>query len=330
MGEKTREYSIDILRIIACFFIVVRHSTDGYGLEFDHFSTTLFYRSLSYPFLAIFIMITGYFILKKEETYSNFFRKRLKKIFVPFIFWSLIYFEYGNINNLPNWDIVGFYYRFINGKIFYHLWYVYFIIGIYLAVPFLRKMVRNSTVKDIVYILLFWIVGTSVIPIVMPGLESKLYFIISGWSGYVFLGYFVSIIQKRRIYFITSIIILVSYFALIVCSIIEKRILLNYLEAFSFVMIGVCFSIMYLFKHLDLTRIINLRLKKFVVTASNLTFGIYLIHALLLSIFHKELGIDCRLTFVPVSIILTALIVFVCSLLIILIFSKIPILKKIV
>ena len=91
-------------------------------------------------------------------------------------------------------------------SVYYHLWYVYMILGIYLCAPFLRKMCKSlddKECKNLFYLIIF----ISIIKNFLPDLSihigiSEICF--DGWIMYFLLGYLVNkdFIQKnyKKIY----------------------------------------------------------------------------------------------------------------------------------
>jgi len=55
------------------------------------------YNSLSKPSVPLFVMLTGALLLMPEkvgEPLSVFFKKRLNRIGLPFLFWGVVYFAW--------------------------------------------------------------------------------------------------------------------------------------------------------------------------------------------------------------------------------------------
>ena len=80
--EKERICYIDLLRIIACFFVIVNHTNSQI---FQNRAPTLtWFVSLTYFFFSkaavpVFIMISGYTMLSRQETHEKAFSR-----FFPF------------------------------------------------------------------------------------------------------------------------------------------------------------------------------------------------------------------------------------------------------
>jgi len=110
-------------------------------------------------------MISGFFLLnnKPNESYQTFYRKRMNKIIIPLVFWALFYSclrVYTGRINTP----YEFFMNILSGKPYYHLWFLYMIIPLYLFTPFLRKWVNHLNTKELfILILLMFVIASSAI-----------------------------------------------------------------------------------------------------------------------------------------------------------------------
>lgn len=146
--------------------------------------------------VPIFIMITGYLLLSKAENLYTYFNKRIKKIFLPFLFWSLFYLLISSLTEPKKMlTLNGIVSDFIGNRIFYHLWYMYVLIGLYLIIPILRTYIQNTSKKNRYYLLTIWFMWTIIFPFfpyaglnLRPSLDLKL---VSGYWGYLILGYLI-------------------------------------------------------------------------------------------------------------------------------------------
>ena len=96
--EKKRYYWVDLLKILACFLVVINH-TGGYLLEFagtSNFGTSLFYMiefvicKIGVP---LFIMISGFLLLERNNNFCDI-GKKIFRVFVPlFLLSALVYFK---------------------------------------------------------------------------------------------------------------------------------------------------------------------------------------------------------------------------------------------
>src|SRR6185437_15153955 len=80
---------IDIIRIIAIYFVVVIHNfaSETPVPAWDN----VIVRTIISTSIPLFVIISGTLLLDKKESYTLFFRKRVNKVVIPWIFWTCIY-----------------------------------------------------------------------------------------------------------------------------------------------------------------------------------------------------------------------------------------------
>ncbi|HCI5633973.1 TPA: acyltransferase family protein, partial [Klebsiella variicola subsp. variicola] len=88
------------LRVFSAFAVVMLHVAAGFvgGIELSDLNygnrewwAGNIYDSVTRWCVPLFVMISGYFLLNKDEPTSVFFKKRLNKILIPLIFWSVFF-----------------------------------------------------------------------------------------------------------------------------------------------------------------------------------------------------------------------------------------------
>ena len=124
--EKVNIFAIDALRTISILAVVLIHTTtrvlenSGYNLYTHPF--TLFFNQAARFAVPMFFLISG-FVLELNyhlnESFIHFLKKRFIKVFIPFLFWSLIYyfFIYTKHNS-------GFLEALIGGNASYQLYFI--------------------------------------------------------------------------------------------------------------------------------------------------------------------------------------------------------------
>lgn len=190
---------ISVLRIIATIAVIAIHASSGYlnssditGFDWKYANLINSFTRFSVP---IFVMLSGALLLAKEEQTGQFYTKRLLKICYPFIFWTIIYFFYNtNIRELNDDQLIStLVYRFKNGANA-HLWYLYMIIGLYLAIPFLQKIIQHATIRELEIFLVLWFVTLFIFNknflTYLPKLDLTFF---SSYTGYLVLGYYLRI-----------------------------------------------------------------------------------------------------------------------------------------
>jgi surface polysaccharide O-acyltransferase-like enzyme len=170
--------------------------------------TVNIYDSLARPSVPLFVMASGFLLLSPEKTdepLSIFFKKKLSRLALPFIFWGATYFAWRFLVNDEAFAYGSIIQGFNTGP-YYHFWFLYMLIGLYLITPILRVVVANSQRKILKYFLAVWFLGTAVIPLLnlQPSLslDSNL-FVFVGWIGYFLLGAFLKSVKIKTLIFCT-------------------------------------------------------------------------------------------------------------------------------
>lgn len=114
-------------------------------------------NSFSRPAVPLFIMICGkYSLNNKNSEYKKYYVKIFNRVYIPTILWSMFYMSLNYFyNNISLKKIIN---SFVGGVPFYHLWYLYMMIGIYLSVPFLiilKNKIGEEKFRNLGIVLLF-------------------------------------------------------------------------------------------------------------------------------------------------------------------------------
>lgn len=325
--EKDRLSNIDLYKIVCIFSVIILHvaSANAFDLtvskDFENnFAVINFYNMITRFCVPGFLMISGMFLLDKDISIRDIFKKYILRIVIIYIifgcFYSLFHLKENNNN---------FWYSFISG--YYHLWYLYLIIGIYLVIPFLRKIVLDKNL--IVYFLILCLLFSGCMPVMNEFIKSREFNIALsnfninmplGYVGYVVAGYYFSKNNvNNNIFYCLGIIGFISNYILYY--------FISYntdLYSSIFLMPGTIFqsiATFLIFKNLKIKR------NKFFSFISDLVFGIYLVHVFIMSILLK-LNQYIIVKYSIISIPLISIIIFIISFLITIILRKLPILKK--
>ena len=308
-----------------------KHAGTGYWLAGD------FYNALVRFGVPVFVMITGALLLRREYEVTDFLKRRLSRILWPFLLWSLIYIAYAwydeEIPFSDNiWTNVHTVLHQLKYGAYYHLWYVYMLVGLYLFIPIISKFVRNASEKEIRYFLLVWFIvmifSQPYLSRFAPLIDVH-YFI--GYSGYLVLGHYLAFKELPQTGIKTPLLI---YVLLCVVSITTGTYFLsigtNGLSTVMYEPLGP-FIVLYASGVFLLARICTFKLPEVVVKlraiAGGLSLGIYLCHALFLTLLDGQ-GVNYKLFNPFFSIPLTALICFILSSFLIFIVSKIPVIGR--
>jgi surface polysaccharide O-acyltransferase-like enzyme len=296
-----------------------------------------FYNALVRFAVPVFVMITGALLLHREYELADFLKRRFSRIIWPFLFWSLVYIGYALYDEeiafkADTWYNIKLILHQLKYGAYYHLWYVYMLIGLYLFIPIISKFVRNAAEREIQYFLLVWFVAISFtqpyLSRFMPSLDVR-YF--TGYLGYLVLGHYLANIELTKTGLKPKLWI---FFFICLAGITYGTYLITVITgSLSVVMYEPLgpFIILFASGIFLLARITFFRLPESLVKirdlAGNLSLGVYLCHALFLTLLDGE-DINYKLCSPILSIPLTALLCFLLSFILIFLISKIPFVGK--
>jgi len=199
--ERANFTWVDLARVVAVFQVVLVHLSFPIFFKGDAtasaWASANFYDSISRTGVPLFFMLSGALLLGKKEPLGVFFRKRFVKVGIPTLFWSAAYLlwaveAYRN-GSMPAERIALSMLKAIYvGDVEIHLWFLYILAGIYLAVPILRLYVSAASRREVSYFLVLWVIGTALVELAkrVTGFETALEIpVVSGHVGYFVLGY---------------------------------------------------------------------------------------------------------------------------------------------
>lgn len=144
-------------------------------------------------------------------TLKLFFKKRLLKVIIPLIIWSIIYFIINffkgkfSINDLSFKFVFEYFFLVKTNPIF---WFFVVIIGIYLAIPVISLIPQETRRKAFLYIIIITFVFNQFLPDLLYHLnlnynyDLKFPLTYSGWISFIFIGYYIDkyeIVKKHRV-----------------------------------------------------------------------------------------------------------------------------------
>ena len=213
--NTTRKHVVwlDVVRLVAMFTVVCCHSADPFNFypgeppanidEIKFWGAA--YGAFLRPCVPLFVMITGALLLPVRGEISAFYKKRISRVFWPFLIWSVIYNLFPWFTGLLglNPEIILDFFPYsgeeaarqsLNVSLGYiaemplnfslldvHMWYIYLLIGLYLYMPFFSAWVERASNKTKQIFLFIWIVSLF-IPYIREYVANMLF----DRSGYVF------------------------------------------------------------------------------------------------------------------------------------------------
>lgn len=336
---KKRTIYLDIIKILAIVLVLFNHS------HWFIVPTNIIYNGLHLFLFSIckiavplFIMVTGALLLKKETTYKEVFKKRILRTVIALLLVMIIKAIFDKISIFHLLKNIFMHPETSTNYPFW-IWYIYLLIGLYLMIPFIQKMIKNFDNKDFLIFIGIVVIGTGLInqlnPIMSMITKSELAFnknfignIFPISIGYLITGYYLDNLK------IDSKIFKISIIALFI-SIIAGTLLLwqgmklgygyDQLLEYTYLLVAISaistfISIKYLFSKPIKKEIFT----KTIILFSNSVFGVYLFHTFFIDNFQNLLHIDSLF-----GIVILDIFVFLVLSFIIYFIKFIPFMKKI-
>ena len=322
--KNDRIYYIDILRVIACMAVVMIHTSARYVV--NDFGSLNFWignilDSLSRIGVPLFAMISGALMLDENYRYSaNKNKKHIFKMIKFFIFWSCIYCIFFQIfipifishEQLHIGNIIS---GLLNG--YYHLWFVYMIVGFYLLLPLLRLWVNNKNIIWVKYFIVLAFIFNFLFPqIVEIGsyyselftnikyiLENVNMKYVGGYTTYFILGWylrFVNIRERKTIYVLGILSIVVE---IVMTYVLSER-FNEAIQMYDNLSVNVLLQTMMIFVFVKLhVKKDNCQNPAVISWISKYSLGIYAMHAGIVTVVYiilERIGIDIAYITVPI------------------------------
>lgn len=343
---KQRIEYFDHLRLLATFMVIVIHVSGPYWytaeISSPQWQILNLLESLSRWSVPVFFMISGTLFLGSSRDIRVILRKNLLRIVTAFLFWSAVYI--GICFGKGQYTPAEAFREFLAG--YYHMWYLYAIAGLYLAVPILRMVAQSRQTMHYFLAMAFLFgcllpQGAIFLGLVSPEARNTAERLLSllsfqsvcGYSLYFVLGYClhsadISPRNRKILYSLGA----VSLLATVLLSGAASRILGQPVHVFLeymtpnvfFVSAAVFVFARYNFRYGRLSPALVSLLQKLSVYS----FGVYLVHPLLYDVLRYNLGVDLMACNPLLSVPAASLGLMVVSYGISAVLNRIPLLKK--
>lgn len=321
-------FGISILRILATFSVIMIHVSGPVIVKFGKVSSfdwnvANFYDSISRYSVPVFFMISGALLLGREFEIKHFLKNRLGKIIPPFLFWSLFY----SLTNRYVFNNEPLNISKIIKDIFYgseyHLWFVFSLIGVYLITPILQKWIANAKEKDVQYFLIIWVITLF---LTIPGVSiyfPKINFsYFAGFIGYFVLGFYLKKYKKNNSLSSYSFLIIGILITIFGTYFMTYKNNLFYDYFYEYLCLNALMVSIGVFQIFTKMKNVNAKIKPIISKVDECSFGIYLIHPLMLNILALH-GISVFFPNTLLGIVIVSLTCFLFSFVVIFIIKKI-------
>lgn len=288
--------------------------------------------------VPVFVMISGALLLdpQKNEPLGIFYRKRLSRVIVPLLFWTAFYvvltwYEYRSSTN-PK-PLKSYVAMIIRGQPYYHMWFLYMILGLYLFTPFFRKIVSFLSGRELWQLTVFMLVLAilhGLLGHVVPSGQGAFTGMFLLYIPYFFLGHLIRHDARQPsaallwfVFAVTSIVTMAGVY--LGARYLRRSDGFYFYEYLSVTVVPMSIAMMYLAKTWH-RPIVN---SNFTRTLGMLTLGVYLMHPVIIKCFVR-VGVNTQTLppaiWLPVMILLVTISSFAACWIV----MKLPIARRII
>lgn len=217
MAEKKYYQYYDIVRTFSICLVIMGHCCNSWmkwDMPITDFPVALIH--LIYCICSLcnvsFFMISGALLLKSKKNTSpkTVLLKRVPRVFVPALFWGMIYIAYFATDcftqrpNLYRFELgIDMIKKCLSVPWASHLWFIYTIITFYVILPILCTIIQNASKRMLQYFIVIWFLAGGLFPILseffhwlaLPDIAAVN--LLNGYAGIFVLGYYLDNYVKK-------------------------------------------------------------------------------------------------------------------------------------
>lgn len=225
-NDRARVVFLDWLRVVACFMVILTHCNEPFylgdgGTLIATRGDALWCTFVSSPLrvsIGLFVMASSWLLMPLRTDIGTFYRRRFVRVVIPFVLWSLLYalfVPFGKDGAAVCGSLQQLVYNLNMDS--GHLWFVYMLVGVYLAMPVVSPWLERASEREERTVLIIW-AFTTLVPFIRQAARvatgttelwgevnwnefGTLYYI-SGYMGYVILAHYlkthVPVVSLRR------------------------------------------------------------------------------------------------------------------------------------
>jgi surface polysaccharide O-acyltransferase-like enzyme len=190
---RPRDFAPDVVRAVAVFLVVLLHLSGSARATHDAAGwADLGLHALSRASVPLFVMLSGWLLLAQPaRPIGDFWRRRASRTVWPLLAGSVLYGWWRTWSHGEHWTVAGAAKAFAAGSVYYHLWFLYLILALYVITPFLRTWFAHADRRERRFALGFWI-GLLIVPPIVHRLTGPEWLLTGGmyldYAGYYVLG----------------------------------------------------------------------------------------------------------------------------------------------
>ncbi|QIO84970.1 acyltransferase [Pediococcus acidilactici] len=341
-SSRKRIIGIDLVKVIACFSVILLHASMPFFYSnqtfkignFSIISEILYYAGTAA--VPLFFMTNGFFLINRSKMSYRYIYTKIGLILVPVFGWNAILYLTKLLlgKNQENYlIIVGK--SFLQRGFFFQFWFLGALIIMLLLVPIFNSIIKRSIKLFSVIMLLCLLISwgfdlynhfSGQMPIQKSVIQT---FRLWTWNSYYMAGGLIGFYYRRdgfsKIKKWIGYVLGITSVLMLIYSILNLRLVKTPFAEYNYDNVLIFFWINFIFLCCVFIPRFSTTQTKIIESISKYSFGIYIVHVIVLKIFEKFLGTSC----IFINLV-TIIGVFASSWIITYVMAKIPYLNKLV
>lgn len=308
-----RKTYIEVMRIIASFLVIVNHTNSDVFLKMCEPQSLTWYFSLTYFYISkiavpVFFMIMGGLLLQKIDKPKKSVERVVRMVVVTVLF-SLAYYIKAHWHNPSSMSVFEFVKQIFTFRSANAYWYIYAYIGLLILLPLMQRMANAFSKRATMYFVVLSMGVMGFIPLMNIFFKITPHHYVTDMFfpvhlGIVFMGYYIEkymkIDKKAFLLSVFSFVFLIA-FQVVVTSVFYDKNSASYLQLdnwqyLTITLSATCFYV--IFKYISTVYKTKEATAKVLCYLGSLTFGIYLISDMMISLtreLYANLQQDCSI-----------------------------------
>ena len=295
---KYRNINLDLLKVLACVGVVLLHTTMGGFKETGSWNLLTYLYYLGTYSIPLFFMVNGYLLLGKREITYSYILQKVKWILITVSSWTFIVwlFKRDFTESLIK-KIVG---SLIQKGYFFQFWFFGAVILIYICLPILKKFLNSK--RSYLYILSVLLVIGLIFELANIVLQMPIQtyviqtFRLWTWFFYYVLGGYIAQFTMKELKsrfknWMKIVSILLFLISPLILFFIAKTAYHNLFAEYFYDTLFVKVSTLGIFLTI-LTLTLNEKRNEWIVSLSNQTMGVFIIHTYIMKVWEKLFGFN--------------------------------------
>lgn len=305
--KKEQKIYLNLLNVTACLCVVYMHCNGIVHVYSDTaaWRQSMVVETLAYWAVPVFFMISGATLMNYRERYDTrtYLKKRFMRVGIPFFVWTLLNVAWkSTVGQITiEWSFSWWVSLFFNCRAENIYWFFIPLFSVYFSIPVLSLLKDNRNILK--YMLAVGGITYSILPVMcsVAGIDynAALSFpLTGGYILYVILGYILdtesSVSDKKRyiIYAAAFLCAGIRYFSTVLMAAKTGEVYKMFWGYLNFPAVGLSVGVFVFFRYMNWDKFLcNKRAAQMLSEMSSASFGIYLIHMIVMNMFYSY-GVD--------------------------------------